>query len=97
MLVGSVSGPMGATCSIALFGALLFLGVKRQKNFTVSVSSLAVCFISALLFPRVLTGRFVSAFMEICGGTLLFSSVFFLTDDKLLPVSYTHLDVYKRQ
>ena len=62
VLVGSVSGPMGATCSIALFGALLF--------------------------PRVLTGRFVSAFMEICGGMLLFSSVFFLTDDKLLPKSF---------
>lgn len=68
---------MGATCSIALFGALLFLAVRRPKNFTVSVSFLAVCFIYALLFPRVLTGRFVSAFMEICGGMLLFSSVFF--------------------
>ena len=88
VLVGSVSGPMGATCSIALFGALLFLAVRRPKNFTVSVSFLAVCFIYALLFPRVLTGRFVSAFMEICGGTLLFSSVFFLTDDKLLPKSF---------
>ena len=79
---------MGATCSIALFGALLFLAVRRPKNFTVSVSFLAVCFIYALLFPRVLTGRFVSAFMEICGGMLLFSSVFFLTDDKLLPKSF---------
>ncbi len=88
VLVGSVSGPMGATCSIALFGALLFLAVRRPKNFTVSVSFLAVCFIYALLFPRVLTGRFVSAFTEICGGMLLFSSVFFLTDDKLLPKSF---------
>ena len=26
--------------------------------------------------------------MEICGGMLLFSSVFFLTDDKLLPKSF---------
>ncbi|HAQ28776.1 MAG TPA: hypothetical protein DCQ76_03330, partial [Ruminococcaceae bacterium] len=51
VLVGSVSGPMGTTCSVALFGALIFLAVRRPKNFTVSASFLAVCFVYALLFP----------------------------------------------
>lgn len=85
VLVGNIAGPMGATCALAMAGALVYLLLRRPKSFTAAGSFLLVCFAYALLFPRVLTGRGISVFMELCGGLLLFSAVFFLSDEALLP------------
>lgn len=85
VLIGNVPGPMGATCAIAMFGAIIYLFIRRPKTIAVSGSFLLVCFIYSILFPRVLTGRLISAFMEISSGLIIFSAVFFLSDEALLP------------
>lgn len=88
VLIGNVPGPMGATCAVALIGALIYLFIRRPKTIAVSGSFLLICFLYSILFPRVLTGRLISAFMEICSGLLLFSAVFFLSDEALLPEKF---------
>lgn len=88
VFIGNVSGPMGATCAIALVSALVYLFIRRPKTAAVSGSFLLVCFIYSILFPRVLTGRITSAFMEICSGLILFAACFFLTDESLLPKKF---------
>lgn len=85
VLIGNVAGPMGATCALLMFGCLLYLLLRRPKSFQAAGSFVLVCLLYALLFPRVLTGRRVSAFMELCGGMLLFCAVFFLSDEAILP------------
>lgn len=88
VLVGNVSGPMGAACALAMIGALVYLFIRRPKTIAVSGSFLLVCFIYSVLFPRVLTGRLISAFMELCGGLILFAAVFFLSDESIMPKKF---------
>ena len=97
VLVGSVSGPMGATCSIALFGALLFLAVRRPKKFhRFRILPRGLFYLRAPVSARADGAVFVSAFMEICGGTLfVFHRYSFLTDDKLLPKSFLRKDMLR--
>lgn len=85
VLLGNVAGPMGATCIIALLGALCYLAIRRFKAFEVSASFLLTAGIFAFCFPRILTGRFQSVFMELSSGMLLFAAIFLLPQDILLP------------
>lgn len=85
ILVGNVSGPMGATCGVAMLGALLFLIIRRPKTAVISGTYLAVCAAYAFLFPRITTGRLISVCMELSGGLLFFAAVFFITNEELAP------------
>lgn len=85
VLIGNVTGPMGAGCGIALLGALLFLAVRAKKGFTAAVSCLLAAALYALLFPRITTGRLQSVFMELSGGMLLFAALFLLPEEAILP------------
>lgn len=85
ILVGNIPGPMGAACALAVFGGLVYMIIRRPKNALISLSFLAVCFIYALIFPRVTTGRLTSAFMELTAGLLLFAAAVWLTDDAVAP------------
>lgn len=85
VLLGDFAGPMGATCIIALLGALCYLAIRRFKAFEVSASFLLTCAIGAFLFPRILSGRFQSVFMELSSGLLLFAAIFLLPNEILLP------------
>lgn len=85
VLTGGVPSAVGAGCTIALFGALIYLVIRRPKN---SVSVLAFLFsasLMALAFPRVSTGRLISLIMELCGGMLLFGAIFFVSDPFIMP------------
>lgn len=85
VLMGSFPGPAGTGCVIALLGALLYLAVRRPKSFTAAGACLAVAAIMAFLFPRILTGRFQSVFMELSGGMLFFTALFLLPEEAILP------------
>lgn len=85
ILTGSLPSAMGTGCVIALIGALLFLAVRRPKGFTAAAACLLAAAIFAFAFPRITTGRFQSVFMELSGGLLLFTALFILPDESLLP------------
>lgn len=85
ILTGSLPSAMGTGCVLALLGALLFLAVRRPKGFTAAISCLLSAAVFAFLFPRITTGRLQSVFMELSGGMLLFTALFLLPDEVLLP------------
>lgn len=85
ILTGSLPSAMGTGCVIALIGALLFLAVRRPQGFTAAAACLVTAGIFAFLFPRITTGRLQSVFMELSGGLLLFTALFILPDEALLP------------
>lgn len=85
VLVGNVPTAMGAGSALALFGALIFLIIRRPKDSISSLTFIFAVIVMALIFPRVGTGRFISLVMELCGGMMLFSAVFFLSFPSVLP------------
>lgn len=85
VLVGNVPSAMGTGCALALLGSLIFLIIRRPKDSIPSLTFILAVIIMALLFPRVGTGRFISLIMELCGGMVLFSAIFFMSYPSILP------------
>ncbi len=85
VLVGNIPSAMGTGSALALFGALIFLIIRRPKDSISSLTFILAVAVMALLFPRVGTGRFISLIMELCGGMMLFSAVFFMSFPSILP------------
>lgn len=85
VLVGNVPSAMGTGSALALLGALIFLIIRRPKDSISSLTFILAVAVMALLFPRVGTGRFISLIMELCGGMVLFSAVFFMSYPSILP------------
>ncbi len=85
VLVGNVPSAMGTGSALALLGALIFLIIRRPKDSVSSLTFILAVAVMAILFPRVGTGRFISLIMELCGGMLLFSAIFFMSYPSILP------------
>lgn len=85
VLVGNIPSAMGTGSALALFGALIFLIIRRPKDSISSLTFILAVAVMALLFPRVGTGRFISLIMELCGGMILFSAIFFMSYPSILP------------
>ncbi len=83
--VGNVSGPMGATCAVAIFAGLLYLLIRRPKTAAISFVYLGTCAVYAFLFPRITTGRGISVIMELCSGLVGFAALMFVTNETLAP------------
>ncbi len=85
VLVGNVPTAMGTGSALALLGALIYLIIRRPKDSISSLTFIFAVIVMSLLFPRVGTGRFISLVMELCGGMMLFSAVFFMSFPSVLP------------
>lgn len=85
VLVGNIPSAMGTGSALALFGALIFLVIRRPKDSISSLTFILAVAVMALIFPRVGTGRFISLIMELCGGMVLFSAIFFMSYPSILP------------
>ena len=85
VLVGNIPSAMGTGCAFILFGALIFLAIRRPKDSVPVLAFLLAVVIMAILFPRVGTGRFISLIMELCGGMLLFGAIFFISVPSVMP------------
>lgn len=85
VLIGNVPSAMGTGCALILFGALVFLIIRRPKDSVPVLTFLLAVIVMSLLFPRVGTGRFISLVMELCGGMLLFGAIFFISVPSVMP------------
>ena len=85
IFVGNVPGAMGVTCMLALIGGLIYITIRRPKAALITYCYLITCAAAAYLFPRVTTGRWISVFMELSAGFLLFAGIAFLTNDNFAP------------
>lgn len=85
IISGGVPGPMGCTCTTALFGAAVYLLIRRPRQIIAPTAFVAVCSLCAIIFPRVLSGRKASLTMEIASGMLVFAALFFMSDPATTP------------
>lgn len=85
ILIGNVPAAMGTACMAVLAGASLYLLIRRTDAWITSASFVTVCAMAAVLFPRVLTGRKASLFMEISAGSLVFAALFVLPHFSCAP------------
>ncbi|MBQ8228734.1 MAG: RnfABCDGE type electron transport complex subunit D [Clostridia bacterium] len=89
--IGSVPGAMGTTCTVAMLGLLIFVILKRPKNFLNSFAFLFTCFIGAVIITAVNSENFFTQnvfrviCLRMCSGFTLCMAVFFVTEDSLLP------------
>lgn len=85
ILTGQIPSAMGTGFVIVLIGALLFLVIRYPKNTIPALAFLVSSSIFAIIVRRVSTGALTSFVMEMCGGVILFSAVFFMTYPSVLP------------
>ncbi len=85
VFIGNIAGPVGATCTMVLIGAAVFLAIRQPKSAINSAGFLLGSAIMAMLFPRVLNGILTSLVFELCSGMLIFTALFLITDPATSP------------
>lgn len=85
VLMGNIPSAMGTGCIIILLASLVFITIRRPNDSVPVYTFLLAAAVMALLFPRVGTGRIISLVMELCGGMLLYSAVFFISMPSVMP------------
>ncbi len=85
ILIGNIRGPMGTGCIILLIACIVFLLFRRREALISTAGFVISCLIFSLLFPRSEGSLLSSAVLELSAGSLLFASVFLLTDYSTLP------------
>lgn len=84
-MLGNFPGPMGTTHILVLLSCLLFLCVRKTASFKTTITFLGTCALFAFIFPRIPGERLDSVFYELVGGSLLFGSIFLLSDPVTSP------------
>lgn len=98
--IGSVPGPMGMTCAVAMLGLLAFVIFKHPKSFLNSISFLVTCFVGAVILTAMSTDNLFTqnAFriicLRMCSGFTLCIAVFFVTEEALSPKKNLHRIFY---
>ena len=85
LLLGNFPGPIGATAIAVLIACAVYLFSRRTASPWITLPYLAVCALSAVLFPRVVGGWQNSVLLELCSGYLLFAGIFLMTDPVTAP------------
>lgn len=85
MLWGSGGGAIGTTAALVLVAVAVYLFVKRAVNWRITLFFLAAAALAALLFPRIMVSPLTSLKYEMLSGSLLFCSVFLITDPVTAP------------
>ena len=94
ILTGNFYGPMGTGCVIIFLGCIIFMLIRRKDSLLSTAGFLAVVIMTALVFPRTSGTRISSLVLELSSGSLLFASVFLLTDYSTLPKHNINRVVY---
>lgn len=85
LLIGNYPGPIGATALAVLLTCALYLFIRRSASPIITLSFLAVCVVSAVLFPRYTGDWHQSVLLELSSGYLLFTGIFLLNDPVTAP------------
>lgn len=85
IITGQIPSALGTGFVIMLFGALVFLLIRHPKNALPPIAFLLTSALVSLIFPRIRAGALTSLTMEMCGGMLLFSAVFFMSYPSVIP------------
>lgn len=85
LLWGNTIGAMGTTALLVIGACALYLFSKKTSNWEITICYLAAAALIAAFFPRIATSSEVSIKYELLSGSLLFCSVFMVTDPVTSP------------
>lgn len=85
LLTGNIYGPMGTGCILVFIGCIVFLFIRRRTALLATAGFLGAVIAFAFIFPRSNGAFFASPVLEISSGSLMFASVFLITDYSALP------------
>lgn len=85
LLWGNVPGPMGTTALLVMIAGGFFLCSRRIINWEIPVAVLMTSALYAAIFPRIACDPLTSVGYELMTGSLLYCSVFMLTDPVTSP------------
>lgn len=94
ILTGNVLGALGTSCVIIFIACIVFLFIRRRTALYSTFGFLLTVAIISLIFPRSSGSFLASPILEITSGSLLFASVFLLTDYSTLPKHRVNRVVY---
>ena len=94
ILTGNVLGAIGTSCVVIFLACILFLFVRRSSALYSTFGFLFTVAILSLIFPRSNGSVLASPILEITSGSLLFASVFLITDYSTLPKHRVNRVVY---
>lgn len=94
LLSGSYPAASGTSCILALFGAAVFIAIRRPKRLIPSAGFILSCAVFAFLFPRTGFGRTASVITELCAGSLFFTALFLINDPVTVPRKNFHAFLY---
>lgn len=94
IVTGNISGPMGTGCGILMIVCGCYLFVRRRSALLATAGFIAACAVFAALFPRINSSAITSIVLELSAGSLLFGSVFLVTDVSTLPKGGTMKVIY---
>jgi Na+-translocating ferredoxin:NAD+ oxidoreductase RnfD subunit len=80
-----VPGPIGATAAMVILACGLYIFIKRTANWEATVCFLAAAAVFAALFTRIQCSPLTSVKYELLSGSLLFCSVFMITEPSTAP------------
>lgn len=85
VLSGSYPGAVGTTSMLMMLAVMLYLLIRRPKRLYASVGFVCACTAIAMLFPRVNSGIFSSAALELSAGSLMFVALLLVNDPVTSP------------
>lgn len=85
MLWGVFEGPLGTTGILIICACGLYLFIKRTANIEITASFLLAAALIAAFWPRIACSPLTSIKYELMSGSLLFCSVFMVTDPVTSP------------
>lgn len=94
MLWGNFAGPIGTTAILVIAACALFLYLKRTARWEITFFFLLAAAAIAALFPRIACSPLTSVKYELMSGSVLFCSVFLVTDPVTSPHSARGRCVY---
>lgn len=94
ILTGNIYGPMGTGCILVFLGCIVFLFIRRRSALLSTLGFIVACGVFALLFPRSNGYNAASPVLELSAGSLMFASVFLVTDYATLPTHTPNKIVY---
>lgn len=94
ILTGNIYGPMGSGCILVFIGCIIFLFIRRRSALLSTLGFIVSCVVFALIFPRSNGYSAASPVLELSAGSLMFASVFLVTDYATLPTHTPNKIVY---
>lgn len=94
IISGNIAGPMGTGCGLLMLVCGSYLFVRRRAALLATAGFVGACIVFVAVSPRINASLLTRIILELSAGSLLFGSVFLITDHATLPKGNFNRIVY---